>query len=120
MFVPCIPTVPRTTIINKTIVYCDTVLSLKDVGSNIKIASISGISENELEKCLKIILITICIFVGIVLLDTIQALVFNNNVIIGIETRCMKKEGLLVNTYHCGNGKNITKFKSFNVTSSSG
>ena len=55
MFVPCIPTVPRTTIINKTIVYCDTVLSLKDVGSNIKIASISGISENELEKCLKII-----------------------------------------------------------------
>ena len=46
MFVPCIPTVPRTTIINKTIVYCDTVLSLKDVGSNIKIARISGISEN--------------------------------------------------------------------------
>ena len=56
MFVPCIPTVPRTTVINKTIVYCDTVLSLNDVGSNIKIASISGISENELEKCLKIIL----------------------------------------------------------------
>ena len=56
MFVPCIPIVPRTTVINKTIVYCDTVLSLNDVGSNIKIASISGISENELEKCLKIIL----------------------------------------------------------------
>ena len=55
MFVPCIPIVPRTTVINKTIVYCDTVLSLNDVGSNIKIASISGISENELEKCLKIV-----------------------------------------------------------------
>lgn len=55
MFVPCIPTVPRTTVINKNIVYCDTILSLKDVGSNIKIASISGINENELENCLKII-----------------------------------------------------------------
>lgn len=71
-------------------------------------------SEISMKKCLKIILITMCIFVGIVLLDTMQALVFNNNVIIGIETRCMKKEGILVNTYHCGNGKNITKFKSFN------
>lgn len=55
MFVPCIPTVPRTTIINKTIVYCDTVLSLKEVGDKLKISSISGISENELEKCLKLI-----------------------------------------------------------------
>ena len=55
MFVPCIPATPRTTIINKTIVYSDTVLPLKDVGSNLQVSSISGVNENELEKCLKTI-----------------------------------------------------------------
>ena len=55
MFVPCIPTIPRTTVINKTIVYCDTVLSLKDLGSNLHVSSITGVSESDLENCLKTI-----------------------------------------------------------------
>ena len=64
-----------------------------------------------MKKGLLVVLIVLGIWFGIVVLDTIQALVFNNNVLIGIETKCMKREGILVNTYHCGNGKNITKFK---------
>ena len=63
-----------------------------------------------MKKSLKIVLITIGILVGLVLLDTIQALVFNNNPIIGTEMWCKKKSGIIVDTYHC-NGKNITKFK---------
>ncbi len=53
MFVPVVPYVPHTTIINKTIVYSDTVLPLKDSGSNLKVASISNVSESSLESCLK-------------------------------------------------------------------
>lgn len=57
MVVPFIPIVPhtRTTVVNKTIVYSDTVLSLKDVGANLKVCSISNVSENSLEECLKCI-----------------------------------------------------------------
>ena len=65
-----------------------------------------------MEKSLIIILIIIGFLVGIILLDTIQALIFNNNPIIGIETHCRSKVGILVDTYHCGNGKNVTKFKT--------
>ena len=67
-----------------------------------------------MKKSLKVSLIVIGILMGIILLDSIQALIFNNNIIIGIETKCMKKEGLLVDTYHYSDGKNITKFKLFN------
>ena len=67
-----------------------------------------------MKKSLKVSLIVIGILMGIILLDSIQALIFNNNIIIGIETKSMKKEGLLVDTYHCSDGKNITKFKLFN------
>ena len=35
---------------------------------------------------------------GIILLDTIQALVFNNDPIIGSEMWCKKKSGILVDT----------------------
>ena len=55
MFVPIVPFVPHTTIVNKTIVYSDTVLSLKDTGNNLKITSISDVNEFSLESCLKII-----------------------------------------------------------------
>lgn len=55
MFVPIIPTVPHTTVVNKTIVYSDTILPLKDSGNNLKITSISNISEYSLESCLKTI-----------------------------------------------------------------
>ena len=55
MFVPCIPTVPRTTIINKTIVYCDTVLSLNDLGENLQVTTVKNVEESEFERCLKTI-----------------------------------------------------------------
>ena len=48
-----VPFVPHRTIVNKTIVYSDTVLPLKDTGSNLKVTSISNVSEYSLEKCLK-------------------------------------------------------------------
>ena len=65
-----------------------------------------------MNKYLKITLIVVGVLVGVILLDTIQALVFNNNPIIGTQTKCMSKQGLFVTTYHCDNGKNITKFKN--------
>ena len=48
-----IPIVPHTTVINKTIVYSDTVLNLKDLGDNIKVTSISDVDEFSFEFCLK-------------------------------------------------------------------
>lgn len=46
---------PNTSLFNKTIVYSDTVLSLKDLGSNLKVCCISNVSEYSLEDCLKTI-----------------------------------------------------------------
>lgn len=43
------------TVVNKTIVYSDTVLPLKDLGSNLKVSTISNVGEYSLERCLKII-----------------------------------------------------------------
>lgn len=51
-----------------------------------------------MKKVLRIVLIIIGVVVGIILLDTIQALVFNNNPIIGIQTKCRSKEGLFKRT----------------------
>lgn len=48
-----IPIVPHTTVINKTIVYSDTILSLNDLGENIQVSSISDVDSYELETCLK-------------------------------------------------------------------
>ena len=67
---------------------------------------------------MKKVLIIISIIVGIILLDSIQALVLDNNPIIGIQTRNMKKVGILVDTYHCGNGKHNTVIKGFNYSCS--
>ena len=64
-----------------------------------------------MKKRIKIVLIIIGSIVGIILLDTIQALVFDNNPIIGTQTKCRSKEGIFVTTYHCESGKNITKLK---------
>jgi len=58
------------------------------------------------------------IIVGIILLDSIQALVFDNNPIIGIQTRNMKKVGFLVDTHHCGNGRHDTVIKGFSYSCS--
>ncbi len=43
------------TIANKTIVYSDTVLSVKDLGQDLKVSIISDVSEYSLERCLQII-----------------------------------------------------------------
>ena len=51
-----VPVTPHTTIINKKIIYSDTILPLKDTGNNIKVTTISNISESSLENCIKIIL----------------------------------------------------------------
>ena len=53
MFIPIVPFVPHTTIVNKTIVYSDTVLPLKDSGNSLKVCSISNVSEYSLENCLR-------------------------------------------------------------------
>lgn len=71
-----------------------------------------------MKKGLKITLIVVGVLVGIIILDTIQALVFDNNPIIGIETRGMKREGILVDTHHCGNGKHDTVIKGFSYSCS--
>lgn len=58
MAVPFIPIVPHTTntkIINKTIVYSDTILPLNNIGTNLKISTISNVDESSLEQCLKMI-----------------------------------------------------------------
>lgn len=64
-----------------------------------------------MKKGIKMTLIIIGAVVGIILLDTIQALALNNNPIIGTQTKCRSKQGLFVTTYHCDNGRNITKFR---------
>ena len=51
-----IPIVPHTKVTNKTIVYSDTVLNLKDLGDNIKVTSISNVDEFSFENCLKKVL----------------------------------------------------------------
>lgn len=48
-----LPFVPHTIVVNKTIVYSDTVLPLKDIGNNLKVTSIENVSEISLENCLK-------------------------------------------------------------------
>ena len=72
-----------------------------------------------MKKSLKITLIIIGALIGFILLDTIQALVFNKNTIIGTETKCMRRDGIFVNTYHCENGKHITKIKKSNSSCNS-
>ena len=69
-----------------------------------------------MKKYIKRIMIIISIIAGIILLDSIQALVLDNNPIIGIQTRNMKKVGILVDTHHCGNGKHDTVLKGFSYS----
>ena len=65
---------------------------------------------------MKKILIVIGAIISIVLLDSLQALFFDNNPLIGIQTRNMKKVGILVETIHCGNGKHDTVIKGFSYS----
>ena len=50
-----VPIVRGSTVINKNILYSDTVLPLKELGHNINVSSISDVSEYSLESCLKTI-----------------------------------------------------------------
>lgn len=63
---------------------------------------------------MKKIIIIIGVIIGVVLLDSLQALLFNNKPIIGIDTHCRTRRGILVETYYCGNNKNITTIKKDN------
>lgn len=60
MFIPMIFPILKNydNIDKKEIIYSDTVLNLNDLGTNIKINTISNIDKNDFEKCLKIILET--------------------------------------------------------------
>ena len=62
-----------------------------------------------MKKYIKVVLIVI----GVILLDSIQALVFDNNPIIGIYSRCCERRGILVDTHYCDNGKKDTVIKGF-------
>ena len=50
-----VPIFPHTNVVNKTIVYSDTVLPLKDIGNNLKVTTIYDVSEYSLESCLRTI-----------------------------------------------------------------
>ena len=63
-----------------------------------------------MKKSLKITLIVLGILIGIIAIDTIQAIVFNNSPILKIReriNRCNEKDyidkGIIVNHYHCNN-----------------
>ncbi len=66
-----------------------------------------------MKKYIKVVLIVIGVIIGVILLDSIQALVFDNNPIIGIDSRCCKRRGILVDTHYCDNGKKDTVIKGF-------
>ena len=74
------------------------------------------VAGEGIEKTIKITLTILITITVIILLDSIQALVFDNNPIIGIQTRNMKKVGILVDTHHCGNGKHDTVIKGFSYS----
>lgn len=71
---------------------------------------------------IKKILIVIGIIFGIILLDSIQAMVFNNNPIIKIKEYYnggninYKSKGILVDTINCTNGKKDTVIKGFSYS----
>ena len=75
-----------------------------------------------MKKNLKIILITVIVLISIVLLDTLQALIFENNPIIKIKEYYnggdlnYKSKGILVDTYNCTNGEKDTQLKGFSYS----
>jgi len=70
----------------------------------------------------KKVLLVVGIILGVILLDSIQALVFNNNPIIKIKEYYnggnlnYKSKGLLVDTINCSNGKKDTVIKGFSYS----
>ena len=72
----------------------------------------------------KKVLIITSIIIGIILLDTIQAFVFDNNPIIKVKEYYnggdlnYKSKGILVDTINCSNGKKDTVIKGFSYSCS--
>ncbi len=54
-WIPVVPNTTHNTVINKTIVYSDTILSFNEKGENLKVTSIDNVEDYELESCLKTI-----------------------------------------------------------------
>lgn len=52
MYVPVITATRRGNVVNKTVVYSDTVLPIKEKGSNIVVTSINDVNEYSLDSCL--------------------------------------------------------------------
>lgn len=77
-----------------------------------------------MNKTLKAIIITLVLIVLVILLDTIQALVFNNSPILSMMEHYnggnlyRKDKGILVDTYNCVNGKKHTVVKGFSYSCS--
>ena len=77
-----------------------------------------------MKKWLKTFLIVISLIIGIILLDSIQAFVFDNNPIISIREyydggdKNYKSKGILVDTINCTNGKKDTVLKGFSYSCS--
>lgn len=83
-----VPIVPNSTVVNKNIVYSDTVLSLKDTGKNIKVTCISDVSQTSLEKCLE----TVFKSNSDVIFNTVQYSVKNKKVYFYTDTVISTKE----------------------------
>lgn len=70
-----------------------------------------------MRKGIKVILIIVGVVIGILLLDTIQALVFNNSPNLKIRedynggTLYYIDKGVIANTYQCTDGERHTVFK---------
>lgn len=70
-----------------------------------------------MKKSLKITLIVLGVLVGIVILDTLQAKIFDNSPILRIRDNLdggstdYIDKGIFVNHYHCNNNENVTTWK---------
>lgn len=75
-----------------------------------------------MKKELKRVVIIISVIIGIILLDSVQAFVFDNNPIIKIKEYYnggnlhYKSKGILVDTINCTNGKKDTVIKGFSYS----
>ena len=75
-----------------------------------------------MKKQIKNIFIIVGLITGIILLDSVQAIVFDNNPIIKIKEYYnggylnYKSKGILVDTYNCTNGLKDTQLKGFSYS----
>ena len=80
---------------------------------------LNDINREEIEdmKKGKVIITIVLVVLGVLIIDTAQALIFNNSPIIRIRENYnggnlyCKDKGILVDTYTCSTGKKYTTFK---------